>query len=168
MSDSIPDGQDSTSASSWFKGIMEDNGPSGKVFTSFPDIRDKFEKRWITGTPLEEASNIFRRLTQNQKETIREYAEQIMREDSLLIRLGMSMMTVDAADRQGWWQAFEWLNIIVLMGGLRDKFLNHVKRAVTQTWEHNKETASIQQDHESNRQRRSSSFSNWTVNYTGQ
>ncbi len=55
MSDSIPDGQDSTSASSWFKGIMEDNGPGGKVFTSFPDIRDKFEKRWITETPLEEA-----------------------------------------------------------------------------------------------------------------
>ena len=33
VSDSIPDGQDSTSASSWFKGIMEDNGPGGKVFT---------------------------------------------------------------------------------------------------------------------------------------
>ncbi len=64
-----------------------------------------------------------------------------MREDGHLMRLGMSMMTVDAADRQGWQQAFEWLNIIVLMGGLRDEFLNHVKRTVTQlpaaerTWE---------------------------------
>ncbi len=63
MSDSIPDGQDSTSASSWFKGIMEDDGPGGRVFTSFTDFRDKFEKRWITGTLLEEVSNIFRRLT---------------------------------------------------------------------------------------------------------
>ena len=34
----------------------------------FADFREKVEKRWITGTPLEEASNIFRRLTQNQKE----------------------------------------------------------------------------------------------------
>ncbi len=103
VSDSIPDGQDSTSASSsWFKGIMEDDGPGGRVFTSFADFHDKFEKRWITGTPLEEASNIFRRLTQNQKETIREYAERIMREDGRLMRLGMSMMTVEAADIQGW------------------------------------------------------------------
>ncbi len=174
VSDSIPDGQDSTSASSWFKGIMEDDGPGGRVFTSFADFRDKFEKRWITGTPLQEASNIFRRLTQNQKETIREYAGRIMREDGRLMRLGMSMMTVEAADRQGWRQAFEWLNIIVLMGGLRDEFLNHVKRAVTQlpaadrTWEQIKETASIQQDHESNRRTRSSSFSKGNINYTGQ
>ena len=106
VSDLIPDGQDSTSASSWFKGIMEDDGPGGKVITSFLDFRNKYEKRWITGTPMEEASNIFRRLTQNQKETIREYAERIMREDGRLMRLGMSMMTVDAADRQGWRQAF--------------------------------------------------------------
>ena len=98
----IPDGQDSTSASSWFKGIIEDDGPGSRVFTSFPDFRDKFEKRWITGTSLEEASNIFRRLAQNQKETIREYAERIMREDGRLMRLRMLMMTVDAADRQGW------------------------------------------------------------------
>ncbi len=174
VSDSIPDRQDSTSASSWFKGIMEDDGPGGRVFTSFADFRDKFEKRWITGTPLEEASNIFRRLTQNQKETICEYTERIMREDGRLMRLGMTMMTVEAADRQGWCQAFEWLNIIVLMGGLRDEFLNHVKHAVTQlpaadrTWEQIKETASIQQDHESNRRTRSSSFSKGTVNYTGQ
>ena len=41
------------------------------------------------------------------------------------------------------------LNIIVLMGGLRDEFLNYVKRTVTQlpaadrTWEQIKETASI-------------------------
>ncbi len=81
VSDSIPDGQDSTSTSSWFKGIMEDDGPGGRVCTSFADFRDKFEERWITRTPLEEASNIFRRLTQNQKETIREYAERILRED---------------------------------------------------------------------------------------
>ncbi len=149
VSDSNPDGQDSTSASSWFKGIMEDDGPGGRVFTSFADFRDKFEKRWITRTLLEEASNIFQRLTQNQKETIREYAKHIMREDGRLMRLGMTMMTVEAADRQGWRQAIEWLNIIVLMGGLRDEFLNHVKRAVTQlpaadrTWEQIKETASI-------------------------
>ncbi len=156
MSDSIPDGQDSISAPSWFKGIMEDDGPGGRVFTSFNDFKEKFEKRWITGTPLEEASNIFRRLTQNQRETIREYTERIMREDGRLMRLGMSMMQVDDANRTGWRQAFEWLNIIVFMGGLRDEFLNHVKRAVTQlpaaerTWEHIKETASIQEDHESN------------------
>ncbi len=51
VSDSIPDGQDSTSASSWFKEIMEDDDrPGGRVFTSFVDFRDKFEKRWITGT----------------------------------------------------------------------------------------------------------------------
>ena len=174
VSDSIPDGQDLTSTSSWFKGIMDDDGPGGRVFTSFADFRDKFEKRWITGTPLEEASNIFRRLTQNQKETIREYADHIMREDGRLMRLGMTMMTVEAADRQGWRQAFEWLNIIILMGGLRDEFLNHVKRAVTQlpaadrTWEQIKETASIQQDHESNRQTQSSSFSKGNINYTGQ
>ena len=86
----------------------------------------------------------------------------------------MLMMTVEAADRQGWRQAFEWLNIIVLKGGLRDEFLNHVKRAVIQlpaadrTWEQIKETASIQQDHESNRHMRSSSFSKGNVNYTGQ
>ncbi len=172
--DSIPDGQDSTKPSSWFKGIMEDDGPGGMVFTSFADFRDKFEKRWITGTPLEEASNILRRLTQNQKETICEYAERIMREDGRLTRLGMSMKTVDAADRQGWRQAFEWLNIIVYMGGLRDEFPNHVKRAFTQlpaadrTWEQIKETASIQQDHESNRRMRSSSFSKGNINYTGQ
>ena len=128
---------------------MEDDGPGGRVFTSFADFRDKFEKRWITRTLLEEASNIFQRLTQNQKETIREYAKHIMREDGRLMRLGMTMMTVEAADRQGWRQAIEWLNIIVLMGGLRDEFLNHVKRAVTQlpaadrTWEQIKETASI-------------------------
>ncbi len=144
------------------------------MFTSFVDFRDKFEKRWITGTPLEEASNILRRLTQNQKETICEYAERIMREDGRLTRLGMSMKTVDAADRQGWRQAFEWLNIIVFMGGLRDEFPNHVKRAFTQlpaadrTWEQIKETASIQQDHESNRRMRSSSFSKGNINYTGQ
>ncbi len=60
------------------------------------------------------------------------------------------------------------------MGGLRDEFLNHVKRAVTQlpaadmTWEQIKETASIQQDHESNRRTRSSSFSKGNINYTGQ
>ena len=119
VSDSIPDRQDSTSVLSWFKGIMEDNGPGERVFTSFADFRNKFEKRWITGTPLEEASNIFRRLTQNQKETIREYAERIMREDGRLMRLGMSMMTVADADRTGGRQAFEWLNIIVLMGGRR-------------------------------------------------
>ncbi len=70
--------------------------------------------------------------------------------------------------------SFEWLNIIVLMGGLRDEFLNHVKRAVTQlpaadrTWEQIKETASIQQDHESNRCTRSSSFSKGNINHTGQ
>ena len=110
---------------------MEDDGPGGRVFTSFADFRVKFEKRWITGTPLEEASSLFWRLTQNQKETIREYAERIVREDGRLMRLGMSMMTVNDADRTGWRQAFEWLNIIVLMGGLRDEFLNHVKRAVT-------------------------------------
>ncbi len=144
------------------------------LFTSFADFRDKFEKRWITGTPLEEPSNIFRRLTQNQKETIREYAERIMLEDGRVMRLGMSMMTVDAADRPGWRQAFEWLNIIVLMGGSRDEFHNHVKRAVTQlpaaerTWEHIKETAAIQQDHESNRRTWSNSFSKGSVNYTGQ
>ncbi len=165
MSDSIPDGHDSTSALSWFKGIMEDDGPGGCVFMSFADFRDKFEKHWITRTPLEEASNIFRRLTKNQKENIREYAERIMREDGRLMRLGMSMMTVNDADRTGWRQAFEWLNIIVLMGGLRDEFLNHVKRAVTQlpadqrTWEQIKETAAIQQDHESNSRSRSNSFS---------
>ncbi len=166
---------DSASASSWFKGIMEDDGPGGQVFTSFNNFRDKFEERWITWTPLEEASNIFRRLTQNQKETIREYvyAERIMREGGRLMRLGMSMMTVEAADRAGWRQAFEWLNIIVLMGGLRDEFLNHVKRAVTQlpedqrTWEHIKETTAVQQDHESNRRTRSNSFSKGSVNYTG-
>ncbi len=55
---------------------MEDVGPGGRVFTSFVDFRDK---RWKPGTPLEEASNIFRRLTQNQKETNGEYEEQIMR-----------------------------------------------------------------------------------------
>ena len=176
VSDLIPDGQDSTSPSSWFKGIMEDDGPGGRVFTSF-DFKEKFEKRWITGTQLEEASNIFRRLTQNQKETIHEYAERIMFEDVRLMRLGMLMMQVDDANRTGWRQAFEWLNIIVLMGGLRDEFLNlnHVKQAVTQlpaaerTWEHIKETTSIQQDHESNRRTRSNSFSKGgSVNYTGQ
>ncbi len=141
---------------------MEDDGPGGRVFTSFADFRDKFEKRWITGTPLEEASNIFRRLSQNQKETIREYTERIMRQDGRLMRLGMSIAD---ADRTGWRQAFELLNIIVLMGGLRDEFLNHVKRAVTQlpaaerTWEHIKETAAIQQDHESNQRTLSNSFS---------
>ena len=36
VSDSIPDGQDSTSASSWFKGIMEDDRPGGRVFTLSP------------------------------------------------------------------------------------------------------------------------------------
>ncbi len=144
------------------------------MFTSFNDFKEKFKKRWITGTPLEEASNIFRRLTQNQKETIREYAERIVSEDGRLMRLGMSMMQVADADRTGWRQAFEWLNIIVLMGGLRDEFLNHVKRAVTQlpaaerTWEHIKETASIQQDHKSYRHTRSYSFSKGgSVNYTG-
>ncbi len=109
--------------SSWFKGIMEDDGPGGCVFMSFNDFKDKFEKRWITGTPLEEASNIFRRLTQNQKETIWEYAKRIMREDGRLMRLGMLMMQVDNINRTGWRQAFEWLNFIVLMGGLRDEFL---------------------------------------------
>ena len=175
VSDSILDDKDSTSASSWFKGIMEDDGPGGRVFTSFVDLKDKFEKRWITRTPLEEASNIFRRFLQNQKETIREYAERIMCEDGRLMRLGMTMMTVDDADRTGWRQALEWLNIIVLMGGLRNEFLNHVKRAVIQlpaaqrTWEHIKETAAIQQDHESNRRTRSNSFSKGgTVNYAGQ
>ncbi len=77
---------------------MEDDGPGSRVFTSFNHFRDKFEKRWITGTPLEEVPNIFRRLTQNQKETLQEYAERIMREDGHLMRLGMSMMTVEAAD----------------------------------------------------------------------
>ncbi len=131
VSDSIPDGQDSTSASSWFKGIMEDVGPGGRVFTSFTDFHDKSEKRWITGTLLEEASNIFRRLNQNQKETICEYAKRIMSEDGCLIRLRMSLMTVIDADRTGWHQEFEWLNIIVLFGRLRNEFLNHVKRAVS-------------------------------------
>ncbi len=60
------------------------------------------------------------------------------------------------------------------MGCLRDEFLNHVKHTVTQlpaaerTWEHIKETAAIQQDHESNRRTRSSSFSKGSVNYAGQ
>ena len=107
VSDSIPHGQVSTSLLSWFKGIMEDDRPGGRVFTSFLDFRDKFKKRWIT------VCNIFRRLTQNQKETILEYAERIMREDGRLRRLVMTMMTVDDADRTGWRQAFEWLNIIV-------------------------------------------------------
>ncbi len=67
--------------------------------------------------------------------------------------------------------SLQWLNII---GGLRDEFLNHVKHAVTQlfaaerTWEHIKETASVQQDHKSKRRTRSSSFSKGTVNYTRQ
>ncbi len=84
------------------------------------------------------------------------------------------MMTVEAADRQEWRQVFGWLNIIVMMGGLREEFLNHVKHAVTQlppaerTWEHIKETAAIHQDHESNHKTRSSSFSKGSVNYTGQ
>ncbi len=86
---------------------MEDDGPGERVFMSFNDFRDKFEKRWITGMPLEEASNIFRRLTQKQKETIWEYAKRIMGEDGRVMRLGMSMMTVYADDRAGWRQAFE-------------------------------------------------------------
>ncbi len=73
------------------------------MFTSF--FRDQIEKCWITGTPLEEASNIF----VGSRRTRRKPS--------------------DAADRAGWRQAFEWLTIIVLMGGLRDDFLNHVKRA---------------------------------------
>ncbi len=161
--------------SSWFKGIMKHDGPGGRVFTSFVDFKDKFGKHWITGRSLEEASNIFCWLTQNQKKNIREYAERIMREDGRLMRLGMAMMTVDEAECTGWRQAFKRLNIIVLMGGLRDEFLNHVKWAVTQlpaaqyTWEHIKETATIQQDHESNHRTRSNSFSKGgTVNYTGQ
>ncbi len=91
------------------------------------------------------------------------------------MRLGMSMMQVDAADRTGWHQAFEWLNIIVLIGGLRDEFRNHIKRAVRQlpaeerTCEHIKETASIQQDHKSNRCTRFNLFSKGgSVIYTGQ
>ncbi len=99
MSDLIPDGQDSTSASSWFKEIMEDDGTRGSVFTSIADFRNKFEKRWSTGTPLEEASNIFRSFRQNQKETISEYAERILRKDGHLMRLGMSLMTVNDTDR---------------------------------------------------------------------
>ncbi len=144
------------------------------MFTSFADFRDKFEKLWITGTPLDEACNIFRRLTQNQRQTILEYAERITGEDGRLMRLRMLMMTFDAADRAGWRQAFEWLNIIVLIRGLGDEFLNHVKRAVMQlptdqrTWEQIKETAAVQQDHESNRRTRSNSFSKGgSVNYTG-
>ncbi len=152
-SDSIPEGQSSTSASSWFKGIMEDDG--GRTFTDFTDFRTKFEKRWITGTPLEEASNIFRRLSQNQKETIREYSERIMREDGKLSRLGLEVMACPAANRAGWRLTFEWLNIIVLMGGLCNEYLNHVKRAVAQlpagyAWGEVRETASVQQDHEDN------------------
>ena len=84
------------------------------------------------------------------------------------------MMTGNAADRAGWRHAFEWLNIIVLVGGLRDEFLNHVKKAITQlpakqrTWEHIKETAAVQQDHESNRRTRSNSFrKRGLVNYIG-
>ncbi len=85
MSDSIPDRKDLTNALSWFKGIMEDEGTSGRLFTSFNGFRDKFEESWTTGMPLEEASNIFRRLSQKQKETIQEYAERIMREDRHLM-----------------------------------------------------------------------------------
>ncbi len=60
------------------------------------------------------------------------------------------------------------------MGGLRDEFLNHVKRAVTQlpadqrTYEHINVTAAVQQDHESNHRTRSNSFSKGgSVNYAG-
>ncbi len=80
-----------------------------------------------------------------------------MREDGRLLRLGMSLMTVEAADREAWSQAFKWLNIIVLIGGLRDEFHNPVTWAAAQlptdqhTWEHIKETTAIQQDHETNR-----------------
>ncbi len=84
-------------------------------------------------------------------------------------------MTVADACRTGWCQAIEWLNIILFMGGLRDKFLNHDKRAVAQlpadqrTWEDIKETAAVQQDHESNRRKRANSFNKrGSVNYRGQ
>ncbi len=50
-----------------------------------------------------------------------------MRENSRLMRLGMSIMEVDFDDKAGWRQSFEWLNIIVLMGGLQNEFLDHVK-----------------------------------------
>ncbi len=100
--DSVPAGDESTSSASWFKGIMEDDGPGSKAFTSYAVFQDKFQKCWITGTPLEEASNIFHRLNQNQKETIQEYAERILREDGRLMRLGMAIMTVDDVDRAGW------------------------------------------------------------------
>ncbi len=66
-------------------------------------------------------------------------------------------------------------NIIVLMVGLCDEFLNHVKWVVAQlpadqrTWEHIKETAAVQQDHESNRRTRANSFGKGgSVNYTDQ
>ncbi len=49
VSDSVPEGQSSTSASSWFKGIMEDDGPGGQDFTSFGDFQYTFEKHSITG-----------------------------------------------------------------------------------------------------------------------
>ncbi len=151
---------------------MEDDG--GRTFTNYADFKAKFEKRWILGTPLEEASNIFRRLTQNQKESIREYSERIMREDGRLSRLGMQVLACPDADKNGWRLAFEWVNIIVLMGGLGDEYLNHVKRAVSQlpagyAWEEVRETAAVQQDHESNRRTRANSFGKGgQVNYAGQ
>lgn len=86
---------------------MKDDGPGGRVFTSFTNFRDKFKKCWITGMPLEEASNIFLRLNQNQKETIREYVKRILREDRRLMRLSMTLMTVDPADQTGWRRAFK-------------------------------------------------------------
>ncbi len=71
--------------------------------------------------------------------------------------------------------SLKWLNIIILMGGMRDEFLNQVKQAVAQlpadqrTWEHITETAAVQQDQESNLHTRVNSFSKgWSVNYTGQ
>ena len=82
-------------------GIMEDDGPGSKALTSYADSQDKFEKRWIKGTPLGEVSNMFRRLNQNPKKTIWEHAERILRKDGRLMCLGMVIMRVDDADRAG-------------------------------------------------------------------
>ncbi len=97
-----------------------------------------------------------------------------MREDGKLSPLGLEVMACPAADRARWRLNFEWLNIIVLMGGLRNEYLNHVKRAVAQlpagyAWDEVRETASVQQDHESNRHTRANSFGKGgQVNYAGQ
>ncbi len=166
VSDSIPEGKDYSSASSWFKANMEDDDLGGRAFVS--------DTRWITGTPLEEVSNIFRCLNQSQKETIREYSERIMRDNGRLMRLGATIMQIPDAHETRWRQAFEWLNIIVLMGGLQDEFLNHVKRAVGQlpidqrTWDTIRDIAAVQQDHESNHRTRTNSFSKGgSINYAG-